>query len=613
MTPARVGLWAALLGFVAIGYEVVWFRVLSAFFDATTYAFTLLLSLFLLGLAVGGALSVRQLRRGADALKLLADVQAALAWTALLAFLALGLSRGLAQALRHLLGDGVLWMALHATVVMLAPATLVGMAFPLLVQLALRAGRAGADVGRVYALNTMGGIGASLLFGFLLIPLLGTQRSHALLCLASAAIALALVWADSRKRRLQFISVGTLAVCLAIVPRDFFVNAQVAWPDATLLEAREGRDGILAAMEYTHASVCASGLYRCPSGCPDFQHRRLAFGSISYASTTMPARRYMRMEGHLPMLFAAQPKRALQVCFGTGTTAGALAAWPQLEAATIVDLNPDVISFARHFEQVNHGVLSDPRFHVVVDDGRHFLLATSEKFDVVSFEPPPPRAQGVVNLYSQEFYALVKSHLTEGGVVAQWMPMDQQSQLLNRELFAAVLAEFPYAALFVPSRFHGVLLASNKPLKVDLPRWRALLATPSLEHSFSDVGFTSPEDVLATFIASEVGLKKLVDGAPPVTDDRPSIEHFLGSLDHPVTAAALEEIAEPLPLDVGPRLLAQRKLVLATQRQNEGHYDQARALVEEAEALAGKNAWTRYLYEITYGCLEPRSANASAD
>jgi spermidine synthase len=393
-----------------------------------------------------------------------------------------------------------------------------------------------------------------------------------------------------------------------LVPRDFFVHAQVGWPDATLLEAREGRDGILAAMEYTRASVCGSGLYACPATCPDFAHRRLAFGSISYASTTMPARRYMRMEGHLPMMFAAEPKRALQVCFGTGTTAGALAAWPALQKATIVDLNPDVIDFARHFPSVNAGVLTDPRFQVVIDDGRHFLLTTSETYDAVSFEPPPPRAQGVVNLYSREFYALVKEHLTDGGVVAQWLPMDQQSMRLNRELIAAVRAEFPHTALYVPSRFHGVLLASRQPLTPK--NWDALFAVPSLKASFEDVGFFSPDDVHATFVAGDEGLARLAGDAPPVTDDRPSIEHFLGSLDAPVTADVLQAVAAP---SSDPKVAARWKLVRSTQRQNEGDYAGARALVEEAEALAGKTSWTAYLREVTYGCLAPKSAHTRAD
>lgn len=592
----RLGLWAALLGAIAIGYEVVWFRVLSAFFDATTYAFTLLLAIFLVGLAAGGAISVRLLRRNGDASVWLPDVQAALAWTALLAFVALGLSRGLSQELRKVVGEGMLWMAIHAGVVMLVPATLVGMSFPLLIHLATRADRAGADVGRVYALNTAGGIASSLAFGFALIPWLGTQRSNALLCLASAGAAVAL---GTSKRKLHGISVGLLAVCLLLVPKDFFVHAQVGWPDAVLLEAREGRDGILAAMEYTKASVCGSGLYACPADCPDFAHRRLAFGSISYASTTLPARRYMRMEGHLPMMFAAEPKRALQVCFGTGTTAGALAAWPQLEHATIVDLNPDVIDFARHFTEVNAGVLQDPRFEVVIDDGRHFLLATDRTFDVVSFEPPPPRAQGVVNLYSREFYALVKQHLSEGGVVAQWLPMDQQSMRLNRELAAAAMAEFAHVALFVPSRFHGVLLASRQPL-VARNAWAGV---PALKASFEDVGFASDEDVMATFVAGDEGLRKLVGDALPVTDDRPSIEHFLGALDAPVTAGVLQAISEA---PAGPKTEAQWKLVLSTQRQNEGDSSAARTLVEEAEALAGQTRWTRYLHDITYGCLAPK-------
>jgi len=598
-------------GFAAIAYEVLWFRVVAIYFDASTYAFTVLLSTFLLGLVLGGALYVRRWSSHERPLELLAGLQSGIALLGLIAFAIIGLSNGLAhltQGLARGQWGFVLAMWLHAFVVILPPAVLIGAVFPLVVRLGTeRAAEAGARVGRLYAVNTLGGILASLLFGFALIPAIGTQHSYAIACLLSMALA---VFAQSRdaaaprRARLQLYAVsGLVALGLVMPPRDFWTYSQVATPDAKIISLREGRDGTLAVLEYTRDSVCESKLYRCDERCPPFQHRKLTFGAISYASSILPARRYMRFQAHIAMLLRPEASEVLEVCFGTGTTAGAFVSHPQLKSLELVDLNPDVFAQAPLFTDVNHDVFADPRVHRTVDDGRHFLLATDRRFDVVSFEPPPPVAHGVVNLYSRDFYELVKRRLKKGGVVTQWIPLDQQSSRLDRALTKAMSDVFRHVTLYMPSRLHGIAVASDEPLPEDLAGWARQYESPTVRASLEDIGFMTPAEVRAVFFAADGELAKWVGDVPAVTDDRPSIEHFLFEWDKPFDILDLLAVR---PKSDDPAWEAERLRALAAWSARSADFETARKLSAEADALLPGNSYGRFLREIEYGCLEPK-------
>lgn len=598
-------------GFAAIAYEVLWFRVVAIYFDASTYGFTVLLCTFLLGLVLGGALYVRRWSRHPRPLELLTGLQSGIALLGLIAFAIIGLSPGLAR-LTHGLASGpggfVLGMFLHALVVILPPTILIGAVFPLVVRLGTeRAAEAGARVGRLYAVNTLGGILGSFLTGFVLIPMLGTQLSYGLVCFVSMVLALLAQAKDPDAKRRAKLQLGAVAMMLAVglmlPPRDFWTHAQVATPDANILSLREGRDGTLAVLEYTRETVCASNLYRCDEKCPPFAHRKLTFGAISYASTVLPARRYMRFQAHIAMLLRPEASEVLEVCFGTGTTAGAFVSHPQLKSLDLVDLNPDVFAQAPLFDEVNHDVFSDPRVHRTVDDGRHFLLSTEKKFDVVSFEPPPPRALGVVNLYSRDFYALVKQHLKKGGVVTQWIPLDQQSSRLDRALTRAMSDVFKHVTMYVPSRLHGIAVASDEPLPEDLEQWALQYETLSVRDSLVDIGFHSPEELQATYFAADEALAKYVGDVPAVTDDNASIEHFLFEWDKPFD---ISELIAVRPKNESSAWEAERLRALAYQQWRKGDFDEALKLSVQADTLLPGNSYGKWLRELEYGCLVPR-------
>lgn len=589
--PPRVLALAAAGGFAAIGLEVLWFRALASTLDSTSYAFSLLLSVYLASIVAGSWLYARR-PSPRPPLARFAEVQALFSLAALLSLLLLGQLR----ALEHLFTSGTPYvsMGLRAAVVLAIPCALSGLALPLLVETGggTHEGRA---AGTVYAANTAGGIAGSLLVGLWLIPAAGSQGAFALTCGVAAVAALVAGWRQGRVARAGAAGVLAVVVAVAVLPRDYLVQGLTRFSDSRLVAVREGIDGTLAVLEYDRESACRSGLYACGERCPDFRHRQLLFGPISYASTVLPAKRYMRALAHLPMLAHPDPRSALVICFGTGTTAGAFAAYPPLERLTLVDLNRDVFALAPEFASANGGVLEDPRVRTVVNDARHFLQGSPDLFDVISFEPPPPRSAGAVNLYTRDFYRLVKRRLREGGVVAQWIPLGQQSDALSRGLIRAITEEFREVTLWLPARLDAVVLASDAPQVTSPDAWRARWPDGA-RAALEEIGLDGPDALRGTFLAGTEALRAYVAGAPDLTDDRPLVEYFLSADPRPFDGEALAALAQ----DAALRHLIQSHLLA-----RRGEYALAWDQVELASRQMGDDPYTDFLKNMEYGCLKP--------
>lgn len=614
-------------GFASLCYEVLWFRLLMGVMESTAYALTLLLFTFLLGLVLGGLWYAQRLSRHPKPLELLVGLQSGLAFAGLFSLLFLGQSQLLQRLVRFGLvsvglgGWGYLAPLLHAGLVILVPTTLMGIAFPLVTALtAPQVERVGRHVGILYALNTLGGIAGSLLTGFVFIPLLGTQVTLASVCVLNLLVAVWIQVKDPAASRRGLVNLAAAALLLVagvvMLPRNYLLAAVSEFRSSTLLEARESKEGTVAVSQYDRDSVCRSGLYQCDeSSCPAFMHRQLRFGSMSYANTVMPGKRYMRTLAHLPMLLHANPRDVLEVCFGTGTTAGSFATYPSMRSLTLVDLNSDVFELAPYFAETNHGVLQDPRTQRFVDDGRHFLQSHPERYDVISLEPPPPIAPGTVSLYSKEFYELSRERLNPGGRMAQWIPLDQQSLQVNQMLIQAMLEAFPYVTLWVPARLEAVLIGSVEPQSIDLEDWRRRLdQAPAAKENLAEVGFANPEQLIASYFMGDSGLRSYVNKARAVSDDLPSVEYFLSYgreafavddlLPHAEDSMALLSPTPPAERQrIADATRALRLLTEAYQLSDAGKFSDARAKVQEAERAGGATLYTQFLDTFEFRCL----------
>lgn len=601
----------AVSGFIAIAYEVLWFRVLANFNLHTVYAFSAMLSTYLLGLVLGALICARYLARNKEKLlEYFATLQLLIALAGTITLVMLGRSRNFFEALAGLkewagisetglaaLGSS-LEIAAICLIILLVPTTLIGVGFPLASELTIQhLSGLGKRIGRLYALNTAGGTLGSLAAGFVLLPLLGSQWSLTLIIALNGLLFVTIMVTQPTlrgTRRLWRLGAEVLlvvGVCLAIIGPNYLAGAQSNFLGGEVLAFHEARDATFVVMGYESPEAGA------------FQ--QLLVNGRSYANNAPPGRRYMALLAHLPTFIHASPKSALIACVGTGTTVGSLTTHASLQTIDAVDLSPEVFEFAPFFVPINHSFHQEPRVKQVVADARHYLLGSDRRFDVITFEPPPPQDAGVVNLYSREFYELASERLETGGVVAQWIPLDLERRILPLMMIQSMRSVFPHVSLWISNRMEGIVVGSEQPLQIDLEVWRTRMAEPGVAADLLAVGIDSPEDLAATFIAADAALERLVGEVPEVSDNHPRIEYFsfypyesmrydwILARAEPIERYLVSPPRRPESLDTA-RVLA-RSIWLEHEAMVLGDHEAAKRHVDQGLALDPENRYLRYL------------------
>ncbi|WP_223434571.1 MULTISPECIES: fused MFS/spermidine synthase [unclassified Pseudomonas] len=522
--PDRLALWLySIAGGVALGYEVVWSQSIVQFMSTRTYAFAVVLATYLTGLFLGSVLLARRVERIRDPWGVFGLLIAGAGLVALLEIALLGrwlvVAQSLAEAWVLSLGASELpgmsaRFAVAALSIVFVPTLLLGAAFPLALRLSVGRERVGQDVGAVVAFNTLGGIVGVMLCGFVLIPWLGLVRTLGLLAIVAAGIGYFAVRKGhgvKKGRRQAVVAIGLLSVAVAVfTPVNKLASLLPGAHNATLAFYEEGRGGTVA--------VVTQG-----KGQKAFQ--RLYIQGVSNTGDAMPSLRYMRIQALLPLLIHnGEPRSALVIGFGTGITAGALTRYPGLEHRVVAELLPSVVKAAPLFKG-NFNAAADPGVDVRLRDGRQELLRNPQRYDLITLEPPPPSAAGVVNLYSRDFYQLAASRLEKQGLVAQWLPLPTQNIDDSRALVRSFLDVFPYANVWT-SEFHEMLLVgSMEPIALDAAKISERFQQDSVRSTLQDVGIGSANALLATWVTDRTGLERFAADAPPVTDDQPRIEY----------------------------------------------------------------------------------------
>lgn len=547
--PARLALVLyAIAGGVALGYEVVWSQSIVQFMSTRTYAFAVVLATYLSGLFIGSQLMSRRVERIRDPWGVFGLLIAGAGLVALLEIALLGrwlvLLQTQAEALVLNLGGSELpgmsaRFAVAALCMVFVPTVLLGAAFPLALRLSVGHRHVGRDVGAVVAFNTLGGIVGVMLCGFVLIPWLGLVRTLGGLAVIAAGVSYLAVRRGhgvKKGRRQAVVALGLVSLVVALLtPVDRLAKLLPGARNASLAFYQEGRGATVA--------VVSQG-----QGARAFQ--RLYIQGVSNTGDAMPSLRYMRVQALLPLLIHnGEPTAALVIGFGTGITAGALLRYPGLEQRVVAELLPAVIDAAPLFKG-NFNAATDPGIDLRLRDGRQELLRNTHAYDLITLEPPPPSAAGVVNLYSQDFYQLAASRLEKNGLLAQWLPLPTQNIDDSRALVRSFLNVFPYASLWT-SEFHEMLLVgSREPIELDAARIRQRFAQPGVSSALAEVGIDSAATLLATWVTDRQGLERFAAAALPVTDDQPRIEYapWVRSKEITRVLPALLDLRVPAPL-----------------------------------------------------------------
>lgn len=514
----------SLAGGIALGYEVVWSQAIVQFITTRSFAFSIVLATYLAGLALGSWLYARYADKVTNPWGTFGFLIAAAGMVALLEIACLGIWQLRIQATIGELAFSVFGnqfarmssrFLVAAVGIVFLPTLLLGAAFPAALRLILGKNQVGRDIGTVIALNTAGGIAGTLLTGFLLVPKLGLVRTLGVLAIAAGAVGVTAVLRGSRNdKRMRWIVITISIAALVIVivtPADRL---------ARLLTTTRG-GGRLISYEESKAGTVAV----VQQGTNTNSFNRLYVQGVSNSGDAMPSLRYMRLQALLPLiLHNGTPHSALVVGFGTGITAGALLEYPQLNHRVCAELLPAVVKAGKFFHG-NFGASHSPELQIRIHDGRRELMRSADRYDLITLEPPPPSAAGVVNLYSRDFYELAARRLEPKGLFAQWLPVATQNDEDTRSLVRSFLDVFPTATLWTTELHEMLLIGSLTPMELNVDTISQRFEQPSVNAALKEVGIASPAALLATWVTGREGLEQYAEGAPPVTDNRPRIEY----------------------------------------------------------------------------------------
>ncbi|MFN8532282.1 MAG: fused MFS/spermidine synthase [Dehalococcoidia bacterium] len=504
-----------LSGFVALAYEVVWTRVLAGILPSTVYAFTLMLCAILSGIAVGSWAINPFLQRKVNWVAVYVALEIAIAT------LALGSLTFMAQATRiealFVQGatDGAFLLGrpqfmLPFTFIAIFPvAFLMGVTFPIAAML-YAAGQqdVGRRIGSVYGANVLGAVSGSLAAGLLLIPLFGAQRTLWLLSLGNILAGLLVLFAarTPARRALGFVLTG-VAVLL---------TAFLAMPNL-YASLSEGEARGLRTIWLDEGQDATVSVVRAPD-----DRLYLKINSQGMGSDGGPQARFHHRLGHLGPLIHPAPKDLLIIGLGVGATAGASAIHPDL-SVTIVELVPGVVEAAELFRASNFDVLRLPNVEVVVDDGRNFLLLTDRKFDIIESDPILPRNAGAANLYSADFYHLVRGALADDGIFIQWIDPTLPPSA-HRMMVRTFLTAFPGATMWENGT---ILVGSREPLRAPPERLTARLQNSRIAAQLEADGLRTADDILRGYVGGPAELALYAGSGPIMTDANPYIEYYL--------------------------------------------------------------------------------------
>ena len=373
-------------------------------------------------------------------------------------------------------------------VVMLLPATLLGMGFPLVLRMGGRTlSRLGSEVGALYLFNSMGCIVGSLLAGFLLVPRLGSELTLRIAAAFSILLGLLVPRLLGRRAgnrpqlRLALLALASIVIGLLVLPgwdkRSLTSGANVLGlargsDEALLFYHEDGVGGV--------TSVVSSGGTKTLLTNGKFQGND---------AEEMAAQKQFAIA---PMLFVRNLDRALVIGLGTGVTAHTVASAP-FEAVDIAEIAPGIVEAARKFfPHVNGRVLEDPRVTTHLADGRNFLLLSTESYDLITIELSNIWFAGAANLYSRDFYALCRSRLQPRGVLQQWLQLHHIDTVDFISVLKTMRDVFPHMALFVGGG-QGILIGSAEPLAIDYGIQARLRADPRFRHALLGSGLVAGE------------------------------------------------------------------------------------------------------------------------
>ena len=601
---------AALTGAASMGFEVGWARILGILTSNSAYGFALILTVLLLGLGLGGLLQAAWMRRPGDPWRRLALCQ----WfLAALITASLPFYKTCPEWLEHCCDGGSAWAvlcgeaALTATAVFPA-AVCMGLSLPLLVAaVASERERFGAALGRLYAVNTLGCVVGPFLAGFVLIPRFGIQATMGLVVAASVLVGLA-AWMRAPRPALAWRWTVGLGACAAAalawawLPAGGFTKSPVQAPEQ-LLYYGEGDNGTVTVVEEPNRT------------------RRIMVDGQPVAGTSATSVIDQKMLAHLPLLLHPAPRRALTVGFGSGGTSHSMTLYGI--DVDCVEIEAKVPAAAEHFASENHGVLVRPRYRLVLDDARSWLRVAPVRYDAIVTDCTNLQYRSNGDLYTVEYFRLMKDRLTPDGVAAAWVPADGIRDADLKTLIRSFHAVFPHTSVwYMNALATDFLIVVGTPAEpaIDMEALASRMKAPDVAADLAEAGLDDPYRLTYTLLTAEEALDRYLGPGPLNTDDRPVLSYSTYGAGFQATIAenlihlmacrvdAARFVKHAAAGDVMPRhYAASNELVLGHVTDQLGEHTEAVVHYLRGARLLPDDSNLRELLRMTYLRLGPPS------
>ena len=544
----RTFFWLVLIyfgsSFLALGYEVVWLRILGILATNGIYTFVLALAIYLLGFSLGSLLLFRLLAEKLSALKIffLATIGAGASALACVS-LAYILPPVIKGQLLRIVGEGSLnlghltfFESVYAVSLMFLPAMFMGLAYPAVCQRLIEHKENVAEQsGSIYFIGNIGAMLGIFCTGLLVIPALGLTATLAAFSAASAVLAALIVVvypATFPVRKIYGYTGCALILALsllyaAIAPPILrygnarYDSATQKWQEGpmtrgaketNILRYKAGASGTIIVKEERYSRTA------------DFA-RRLYVDDLAVASTVPEAVIDAKMLAHIPLFLHPAPSSALTVGFGSGGTSYSMTLHGVETYA--VEIEPEVVHSAQYFLQQNHDVMKSGRFHLMLNDARDHLHTTRRKYDVISTDVTNLQYKQNASLYSREYFRLMKLSLAGGGIACAWIPIKSIDEADLRILMRTFQSVFPYASLWYMDHAEtsfGILIGTPGPLQFDVRRFEQAYALPAVGRDLRQVGIEDPAQIMSFMYLDHKEYRAYVGAGPLHTDDRPVLE-----------------------------------------------------------------------------------------
>jgi spermidine synthase len=507
---------AGITGFCGLAYEILTTRALSIFLVNSSYSFTSILIIYLLGISLGSFIYSKFYNNNKHNLLLLALCQIIIGLyliiiTAYLNDLPLVLDPLRKNVLKISQFKVFLPGLLLSSLMLLIPALCMGISFPAVCKVYTTSVKnIGRKIGNVYFINTLGSIIGPLLAAFFLIPLFGVSKGILIIAFFCIILGILLLILEEPFARKAVVISGALILVLFsffFIPRG--IEKSMLHPPS-IFRTKGQKDAILFYKETLSGTIVAredkaTGI------------RTLYVNNNAVCGLTYDAVMVVKMLGHLPFIANTEIKEVLIIGFGIGVTTSEVAKHT-IENIDCIEIAPGVKDAAKYFSEFNRNIIHHPKVNFISGDGRNYLLLTDKKYDLISCDPTHPTL-GCGSLYTKEFFQLCKEHLRENGVVSQYLPLHRLSIKEFKSIIKTFNAVFPNTTVWL-AHSHCILLGTQENFKADFRFLSSFLRI------LNDAMFNDPYQVVSLLFLDKDAISRFAHEAPVHTDNRPFLEYY---------------------------------------------------------------------------------------